>query len=463
MRKIFLVLNVCFLFAGCHLNSTAVIEPRASAEPLQVNLVPKPVRVELLPGSFRIEPDMVVYVQSSDGADLETAQLLAERLNSSTGFRVTEIRSTNGEEMDGINLKRVDDDALGEEGYRLSVTKTRVVIEANGSAGLFYGTQTLRQMLPLAFESASLQFVPMEGWQIRCAVIEDVPRFEWRGMLLDCGRHFMDKEFVKRYIDLLAMHKMNRLHWHLTEDQGWRIEIKKYPKLTEIGGWRTYQDGTVYGGYYSQEDVREVVAYAKKRFVMVVPEIELPGHSVAALAAYPEYSCTGGPFEVETKWGVHKDVYCAGNEATFTFLQDILTETCELFDSPYIHIGGDECPKDRWHDCSKCQARIKAEGLKDEHELQSYFIQRIEKFLQTKNKSIIGWDEILEGGLAQNATVQSWRGMGGAIEAVNSGHDAIVSPTSHAYFDYDISTTDLRKVYTFEPVPDGIANDKVKH
>ncbi len=253
------------------------------------------------------------------------------------------------------------------------------------------------------------------------------------------------------------------MHWHLTEDQGWRIEIKKYPKLTEIGAWRTQPDGSNYGGYYTQEDIKEVVEYANQRYIMVIPEIEMPGHSTAALASYPEYSCTGESLLVSNQWGVHKDVYCAGNDAVFEFLQNVLAEVMELFPAPYIHIGGDECPKDRWRNCLKCQERIKQKNLKNEDELQSYFIKRIEKFIQANHRRLIGWDEILEGGLAPGATVQSWRGMEGAIAAARSGHDAIMSPNSHVYLNYGIDGTDLQHVYSFEPVPPELTEEERNH
>ena len=319
----------------------------------------------------------------------------------------------------------------------------------------------MRQLLPAEFESKTGMTKP--GFKIPCVEITDNPKFKWRGMLLDCGRHFMDKEFVKRYIDLLAYYKMNTLHWHLTEDQGWRIEIKKYPKLTEIGSWRTEADGSRYGGFYSQDEIKEVVEYAKERFVNVVPEIELPGHSVAAIASYPNLSCTGKQIDVETQWGVFKDIYCAGNDTTINFLKDVLTEVMSLFPSKYIHIGGDEAPKYRWENCTKCQSRIKNNVLKDEHELQSWFIGQFDEFLSQNGRKLIGWDEILEGGLSKGATVQSWRGMEGAIAAARSGHDAIVSPTSHAYFDYDISNINLEKVFSFDPIPDELNENERKH
>jgi len=429
----------------------------------KISIIPKPLELKENDGSFLINAETRILLNQNQSELIKIGEYLAEKINTPTGFNLKVEPASNASDSPNLIFFQLNENQgdRGEEGYELLVGTESVIIRANNPAGLFYGVQTVRQLLPPEIEGTDK--IKSGGLTIPATHIVDKPRFGWRGMLLDCGRHFMTKDFVKRYIDLLAYHKMNRLHWHLTEDQGWRIEIKKYPKLTEIGAWRTYQDGTVHGGFYTQEDIKEVVEYAKSRYVTVIPEIEMPGHSVAALAAYPQYSCTGGPFEVSTRWGVHKDVYCAGNDETFQFLQDILSEVIELFPAPYIHIGGDECPKVRWENCDKCQARIEAENLKDEHELQSYFIKRIEKFLLTKNRRIIGWDEILEGGLAPEATVQSWRGMDGAIAAATSGHDAIVSPTSHAYFDYDIATTDLRKVYSFEPIPPGLTDEQEKH
>ncbi len=340
---------------------------------------------------------------------------------------------------------------LVDESYRLVISSEGMQLTAHSRSGLFRGTQTVQQLLDA------------EGDSIPCGVIEDYPGFGWRGMLMDCARHFMPMDVIKETIDQLAYHKFNVLHWHLTEDQGWRLEVPGYPRLTEVAAWRTQWDGTRYGGYYTSEEVREIVAYAAERFITVVPEIELPGHSVAAIAAYPELSCKGLPLEVETQWGVFKDVYCAGNEQTFKFLEDVLTHAMDLFPSLYIHIGGDECPKDRWRACPKCQQRIADESLDGEHELQSWFIRRIEKFLMSKNRRLIGWDEILEGGLAPAATVQSWRGVRGAIAAARQGHDAIVSPTSHCYFDYDVATLDIRQVYTFNPRPEKLSEEENNH
>jgi hexosaminidase len=432
--------------SGCSLSRRAP-RPGGEVQDPPATIIPAPTELQLGEGFFRLTPSTRIVISPKDDELASIGRLLAEAIREVDP--VSDARTGTVH----LTLDR-SSTSLGDEGYRLSVTEDSIALTAMRPAGLFYGVQTIRQLLPVAPEGAGA---------IPCVEIVDVPRFAWRGMLLDCGRHFMSKDFVKRYIDLLAYHKMNTLHWHLTEDQGWRIEIKSYPKLTEVGAWRSYEDGTRYSGFYTQDEIREVVEHASRRYVRVVPEIELPGHSVASLAAYPEHSCTGGPFAVETNWGVHKDVYCAGKERTFEFLEKVLTEVIELFPGPHVHIGGDECPKDRWKACSDCQARIVAEGLEDEHELQSYFIRRIERFLSSKGRRLIGWDEILEGGLAPEATVQSWRGMEGAIAAARSGHDAIVSPTSHAYFDYDIGTTDLRRVYSFEPIPPELTAAESRH
>ena len=359
----------------------------------------------------------------------------------------------------------------------------QVSVSAQTVAGVFHGIQTLLQLFPEnAWQKSGTQ---KENGKIPQVFIKDEPRFVYRGMHLDVGRHFFPVAFIKKFIDQLAYHKMNYFHWHLTEDQGWRIEIKKYPRLTEISAFRDETlvghyndqphqfDGQRYGGFYTQEEVKEIVAYAQSRFITVIPEIELPGHSQAVLAAYPELACNEGPFKVMTKWGVSEEVYCP-KEETFRFLEDVLREVIALFPSPYIHIGGDECPKIRWKESAFCQALIKKEGLKDEHGLQSYFIKKIEDFLNKNGKQIIGWDEILEGGLAPNATVMSWRGIEGGIEAARQGHDVIMTPTSHCYFDYYQSDHEeeplaiggflpLKKVYSYEPVPEELNTVEAKH
>ncbi|MDG1477230.1 MAG: family 20 glycosylhydrolase, partial [Vicingaceae bacterium] len=342
------------------------------------------------------------------------------------------------------------------EEYSLNIKNDSIIIFSGTNEGAIRGIQTLRQLFVDEFHSQEKR----DTWQLPIVTIKDAPKFKHRGLLLDCSRHFFEKEVIKKYIDLLAFYKMNVLHWHLTEDQGWRIAIDKYPKLTETGAWRTELDSSKYGGFYTKEEIKEIVAYAQERHITVIPEIELPGHSQAAIAAYPHLSCTGEQVDVANDWGVFKEIYCAGNDSVFIFLEDVLTEVMELFPSEYIHIGGDEAPKFRWEHCPKCQKRVKDENLKNEHDLQSYFISRIEKFLNKNGRQLIGWDEILEGGLSENATVQSWRGMEGGITAANSGHDAIMSPTSHAYFDYDLKAIDLEKVYNFNPIPAELATDK---
>jgi hexosaminidase len=350
------------------------------------------------------------------------------------------------------------------------VTADSVVVAGNDHAGLFYGLETLSQMLPARSAGQA------GGAEVRISAVSlaDAPRFAWRGMHLDVGRHFFGPEFVKRYIDQIARYKINRFHWHLTEDQGWRIEIKRYPRLTEVAAWRRETmvgkrfepyvgDGERYGGFYTQDEVRDIVAYARERYVTIVPEIELPGHATAALAAYPELACTDGPIEVATKWGIFEDIFCP-KEETFAFLEGVLTEVMELFPGEYIHVGGDEAPKARWKTSDVAQAVMRREGLADENELQSWFVRRIERFLNAHGRRLIGWDEILEGGLAPNATVMSWRGVQGGIEAARQGHDVVMTPTSHLYFDYLQGDTvqeplgiggflPLEKVYSFEPIP----------
>jgi len=375
----------------------------------------------------------------------------------------------------------------GAEGrYSLKVSSGAVIIAGATHSGTFYGIQTLIQLLPLkpyVLTSSGPAVRAPEGLTIPAVSIEDYPRFGYRGLHLDAGRHFFSVDFVKKYIDYIALHKMNYFHWHLTEDQGWRIEIKKYPRLTEVGSWRsgtiighhpgTGNDSTPHGGYYTQDQIREVVKYAADRYITILPEIELPGHSSAALTAYPYLGCTGGPYQVKQNWGVHKDVFCGGNDSTFKFLEDVLDEVIALFPSKYIHIGGDECPKDSWKACPKCQKRIKENGLKDENGLQSYFVQRIEKYINSKGRQIIGWDEILEGGLAPNATVMSWRGEKGGIEAAKQNHDVIMTPGSYVYFDHSQLQNDdsltiggylpLKTVYSYEPVPAELTAEEGRH
>ena len=429
-----------FCFFSCH-----------KSEKDEITIIPHPKESLILSSYFNLD-NFNVYADKNSTA---IAELLIIELNKLDYISDSIILFEDPIKDFSINLLIDSSISAYTEYYDLEINKNFILIRGSDREGLIHGIYSLIQLIP---RSSGI-----DDSKLACVTIKDYPEFKWRGLLLDCCRHFMSIDFVKRYIDLLAYHKMNVLHWHLTEDQGWRVEIEKYPKLTDIGAWRKEKDGSVYGGFYTKEQIKEVVNYAYHRGVNIVPEIELPGHSVAALAAHPEYSCTGGPFEVETDWGVFKDIYCAGNDSTFVFLENVLDEIIELFPSKYIHIGGDEAPKYRWENCSKCKKRIQDENLQDTHELQSYFIQRIENYISSKGKKLIGWDEILDGGLAQGATVQSWRGFNGASEAAKAGHDAIVSPTSHAYFDYGLDAIDLEKVYNFDPIPTDVPNDKVKH
>ena len=432
-------------------------------------LIPMPKMVEINKGTFVLNKQTVIQVDNNMPEVLYLQQAIKQR----TGLDLKIV-------PDNINANKikliqdVDNKNSFKESYRFVIVNKSIAIWATHSEGFFNGIQTLLQLIPSEKNNViKLPFV----------LIEDEPKFKWRGMHLDCARHFFPVSFVKKYIDYLAMYKFNTFHWHLTDDQGWRIEIKKYPKLTEVGAWRNgsmtghYNDqkfDTIrYGGFYTQDQIKEVVAYASQRHITVVPEIEMPGHALAALSAYPEYSCTGGPFQVAKQWGVLEDVFCP-KEETFTFLEDVLTEVLALFPSEYIHIGGDESPKTRWKSCPHCQALIKENGLKDEHELQSYFIQRIEKFINSKGRKIIGWDEILEGGLAPNAAVMSWRGTEGGITAAKEKHYVVMTPGSHVYFDHYQGEpknepiaiggyTTLEKVYSFNPIPAELNAEEAKY
>lgn len=464
--RILPLLSACLLWGG--------IEGHSTAGSSSSSIIPKPAKVEARGGFFLLGPKTRIIVAGPSAELRMVGEDFASGLRRMTGFPLEMDVKTAAAAKNSISLRlRQDLKNPGDEGYILKVEKTRVEIEALSPAGVFYGIQTLYQLLPAEAGAGKPEKNP--DISLPCVRIEDKPRFRWRGVHLDVSRHFFPKEFVMKYIDIAAGHKLNTFHWHLTEDQGWRLEVKKYPRLTEFGAWRreTMFNGRPHGGFYTQEDIREVVEYAKHRFITVVPEIEMPGHAQAALAAYPELSCSGGPFHVGMEWGIIYDVFCAGNEKTFALLEDVLSEVIDLFPGEYIHIGGDEVPKLRWKNCVKCQERIRAEGLKNEEKLQSYFIKRIEKFLSAKGKRLIGWDEILEGGLAPNATVMSWRGTVGGVEAAKSGHDVVMSPTSHCYFDYYQGKYNepkaiggflpLETVYGYEPVPQELTAEEAKH
>jgi hexosaminidase len=441
-----------------------------------VSIVPQPTSVTKGQGAFTVRPD--TRIAAARGLEA-IAAYLRDALGPATGYPLP-IAAKAGANCIDLQLdSRLQ--SLGKEGYRLNVSPKKVEIRAAQPNGIFYGVQTLRQLLPAAiFRKAA---VPGIAWTISDVSIEDQPRFSWRGGHLDVGRHFQPKEFILKYIDLLALHKMNTFHFHLTEDQGWRIEIKKYPKLTQVGAWRKDSmltnrpptfTGKPHGGYYSQEDIREIVAYAAVRFVTVVPEIEMPGHAQAAIAAYPELGNTGTQLEVATSWGVIENVFNV-EDSTIRFLQDVLDEVLTLFPSQFIHVGGDECPKKQWKESPKAQAKIKQLGLKNEEELQSWFIQQMDKFLTSKGRRLLGWDEILEGGLAPGATVMSWRGEEGGIHAAKLGHDVVMAPNTFTYFDY-YQVKDrtgephaiggflpLDKVYSYDPLPAALNAEEGKH
>ncbi|HQE81805.1 MAG TPA: beta-N-acetylhexosaminidase [Candidatus Hydrogenedentes bacterium] len=446
-------------------------------------LIPLPAQMEAKPGRFGINAETaIVYDANAAGAEA-AAGALAEYLRPPMQLPLP-VRAGESPAAStiffgsGEGLEQADG-----EGYRLTVTPEGVVVHARAAAGLFYGAQTLRQLLPpqaFAREAAS-----SPAWSAPCVEIMDRPRFAWRGMMVDTARHFMPKEFLKKYIDVMAMHKFNRLHLHLTDDQGWRVEIKKYPKLTEVGAWRAETqvgkprggeytfDGIRHGGFYTQDDIRELVAYAAARHVTLVPEIEMPGHAQAAIASYPELGCTGEQLPVRTRWGVNENVFNV-EESTILFLQDVLSEVLELFPGEFIHIGGDECPKKQWKESPRVQERMRELGIETENAMQSWFIGRMDAFLTERGRRLIGWDEILEGGLAPGATVMSWRGIDGGIAAAKANHDVVMAPTTHTYFDYYQSKNEseplaiggflpIERVYEFEPVPSQLSEMEARH
>jgi hexosaminidase len=443
-----------------------------------LSLIPLPQKMELRDGVFNLTSASAIYV---DSPSRETAPFLTERLRPSTGYPLkikTKSRADAAIPGSILLTTRNANTNLGPEGYELAVAPDSVVIRAPAQAGLFYGVQTLFQLLPPeVFSSNRVQNV---AFQIPCVEIQDWPRFKWRGILFDVSRHFFSKSKVEILLDAMALHKLNTFHWHLTDDHGWRIEIKKYPKLTQVAAWRSDagfgfdpkasdpdacgKDGR-YGGFYTQDDIRDVVKYAAARHITVVPEIEMPGHASAALAAYPQYSCTGGPFEPIRTAGIFNGVYDPSKEETFQFLGDVLKEVGQLFPGKYVHVGGDEVPKDTWKTNAACQALINREGLKNEDELQSWFMRRIEKIVNSTGHSMIGWSEILQGGLATNAAVMDW--IGGARQAATAGHYVVMTPTAYCYFDFYQTTNKaaepeaadwggplpLNKVYSFNPMP----------
>ena len=468
-------------------NVSSQAKSRARTRKQRISVVPNPVSVKVGTGSCLLSSLTGVTYQDDQLGQKAAAEYLVERVGKSTGHRM-KVDETAAATRRGISLVGANSPELGDEGYTLSVKRNGIRITANGRAGFFYAVQSLLQLLPPQVFGSKR--VASTRWAVACVEIKDYPRFTWRGMHLDVSRHFLPKEFIKTYIDMLAMHKLNIFHWHLTDDQGWRIEIKKYPKLSEVAAWRVDREDqpwwgsrepqrpgekATYGGFYTQDEIREIVRYAASRNITIVPEIEMPAHTTAVLAAYPQFSCTGGPFSVPPGgvWPV-TNIFCAGNDSTFAFLQDVLTEVMDLFPGPFIHIGGDEANKKEWKVCPKCQARINAEHLKDEAQLQSYFVSRIGKFVNSKNRRLIGWDEILEGGIAPNAVVMSWRGTEGGIAAARKGHDAVMTPISECYFwSYQGRPEDeplaaggylpISRVYAYEPVPASLTPAEAQH
>jgi len=449
------------LFAFCVITTAHA----AAIQPLPI--IPRPAMARHLNGTFLLRKSAVIYAEPQAQA---VAKWFVEQLRSE--FEIA--ASVEMQAPRGKAFRFLIDESLPEEGYRLRIEPRGVTISGR-PAGLFYGAQSVLQLA--AAHSGTILILP-------ATEIQDRPRFPYRGLHLDTARHIFPVEFLKSYLDWMARYKLNTFHWHLTDDQGWRIEIKQYPRLTEVGSMRketlvghspqsTSYDEKPYGGFYTQEQIRDVVAYARDRFITVIPEIEMPGHSLAALAAYPELACTAGPFETATTWGVFKDVFCP-KDNTFQFLENVLTEVMDLFPSHYVHIGGDEVEKDRWKESPNAQAVIRREGLKDEGELQSYFIRRMEQFINAKGRRMIGWDEILEGGIAPDATVMSWRGEKGGIEAARQGHDVIMTPDSYLYFDHYQGDRNreplaiggmlpLDKVYSYNPTPAALNPEEQKH
>lgn len=445
----------------------------------QTALIPIPQTVTYAETAFKISQGTTIGLESSSAELLSIADYFNHKVNPALGY------SLEVKEQGDIQFSLINNPDLGNEGYHLKVEKRQITIEANQPAGIFYGVQTLLQMLPKEIRSQQVQH-DVE-WAIAGADITDKPQFPWRGLMLDVSWHWFTKEEVMRFIDELAEYKMNVFHWHLTDDQGWRIEIKSLPNLTAKGAWRAKRVGqwwqrepqqpdeeATYGGYYTQEDIKDVLAYAKQRYVRVIPEIDVPGHSLATLVAYPELACMKAPKYVNVGnkfYGEDENTLCAGKEETFEFLDKVFTEVAALFPDEYIHVGGDECFKGFWHKCPRCQARMKAENLKDENELQSYVIHRLESILKAKGKKLIGWDEILEGGLAPDATVMSWRGMEDGIKAAKANHHVIMTPTQHCYLDLwqgepsvepdTYSMCRLSDSYRFNPVPDSVPAEMV--
>ena len=481
MKKVINIIALALLFVSCSM--------KAKESETTINVIPYPQSVEVGKGTFKGAGANFNCDQAIDAKSQEIIKEFADKITFVSG-RICSYATPVGLAKDCAKVKGfifLKDANLAEEEYSIDITKANCIVRASSYNGFLYAIQTLKQLTSVNIFGNEPN--PAEKFLFPCVKIQDKPRFGYRGMHLDCSRHFFSVEEVKKYLDIMALYKLNRFHWHLTDDQGWRVEIKKYPRLTEIGAFRNgtvikkdwgSNDGVRYGGYYTQEQMKDIVAYAGKLGIVVIPEIDLPGHMMGALAGYPELGCTGGPYEVWTRWGISDQVLCPGKDGMFTFLEDVFTELMDIFPSEYIHIGGDECPKTEWEKCPACQARIKALGIKaDEHHtaeqfLQSYVTARVQKFLNDHGRKIIGWDEILEGELAKGATVMSWRGTDGGIKASAMGFDVIMTPNTYCYFDYYQSEDQDKepfgiggflpwdKVYSYEPL-EGLNDSQQKH
>lgn len=459
------------LLFGCAVSCT---QPENSISNESIGIIPLPSTYELKPGTFYITGQSSIGIDKSDLEMTALANYFNEEISDATGFSLPVNNSGT------IIFQLGEHKELGEEGYQLSISSDQLILSAYKHHGIFNGIQSVLQLLPPEIKSKTVQ--ADATWSINCIEVTDKPQFAWRGLMLDVSRHFFTKQEVKKFIDQMAEYKYNVFHWHLTDDQGWRLEVKSLPRLTAIGAWRAPRvgnwwerepqlptDSLSYGGYYTTEDIREIVEYAQQRYVTIVPEIDIPGHSMAALSAYPEISCTGGPFHVNvgnTFYTKIENSLCAGNEQTFEVLDSVFAEVARLFPSPYIHIGGDECYKGFWEKCSKCKMRMQKEHLKNLEELQSYFVKRVAAMVQKRGKQVIGWDEILEGGLAPETIVMSWRGMKGGIEAAKQGHSVIMTPTDHCYLDFyqgdptvepnTYSMLRLQDCYKYQLIPDSV-------
>lgn len=481
MKKVINIIALALLFVSCSM--------KAKESETTINVIPYPQSVEVGKGTFKGAGANFNCDQAIDAKSQEIIKEFADKITFVSG-RICSYATPVGLANDCAKVKGfifLKDANLAEEEYSIDITKANCIVRASSYNGFLYAIQTLKQLTSVNIFGDEPN--PAEKFLFPCVKIQDKPRFGYRGMHLDCSRHFFSVEEVKKYLDIMALYKLNRFHWHLTDDQGWRVEIKKYPRLTEIGAFRNgtvikkdwgSNDGIRYGGYYTQEQMKDIVAYAGKLGIVVIPEIDLPGHMMGALAGYPELGCTGGPYEVWTRWGISDQVLCPGKDGMFTFLEDVFTELMDIFPSEYIHIGGDECPKTEWEKCPACQARIKALGIKaDEHHtaeqfLQSYVTARVQKFLNDHGRKIIGWDEVLEGELAKGATVMSWRGTDGGIKASAMGFDVIMTPNTYCYFDYYQSEDQDKepfgiggflpwdKVYSYEPL-EGLNDSQQKH